>query len=474
MIDGDLVTLSMFELCLAKEGYETSTASTGTDGLNRYVETSPDLVILDILLSDIDGLTVLEELLEENENAKVIMMAVQPDMETTVKAMKMGAFDYISKPVDMSELFMTIRKALSTIEMDLKMGGLPVQPSQEHKAGDIVGSGREMREIFKLVGVVSQSRTTVLIEGESGTGKELIAKVIHNYTSPNEPFIAVNCSAIVETLLESELFGHEKGSFTSAFNRQLGKFELARYGTLFLDEISEMSINLQAKLLRVLQEMEFERVGGKDRIQVHSRVITATNKDLRKLVQEGKFRADLFYRLNIVSIRIPPLSERQDDIPRLVNHLLVKINKDIHRQIVGVSEDVLGAFRQYNWPGNVRELENLLVRASVMAKARILEKSDFPELFKESEIVTLENEPWSEECDHFGSLMTLDDVEEKYIRKVLKREKGKNKGELCDILGISRPTFERKLEKYGISFEREGFDRGLSDEDSKVEEKIRQ
>jgi len=219
--------------------------------------------------------------------------------------------------------------------------------------------------------------------------------------------------------------------------------------------------------------MEFERVGGKDKIQVHSRVIAATNKDLRKLVLEGKFRADLFYRLNIVSIRIPPLRERQDDIPRLVNHLLVKINKDIHRQIVGVSEDVLGAFRQYNWPGNVRELENLWVRASVMAKGRILEKSDFTELFKESESIALENEPWSEECDHLGSLLTLDDVEEKYIRKVLKREKGRNKGELCDILGISRPTFERKLEKYGISFEREGFDRGLSDDESKVEEKIR-
>jgi two-component system response regulator AtoC len=463
IIDGDISSRETVKLGLKKEGYEVHTASTGTDGLNRFVEKSPDLVIMDVFLSDVNGFTVLEELLEEKETAKIIVMTAHPDMETTIRAMKMGAFDYIHKSAGMDEILKIIRKALNTLEVDRKLEVAPREASSEFKIGIIIGTGTEMREIFKMVGVVSQSRTTVLIEGESGTGKELIAKVIHSHTSPNEPFIAVNCSAIVETLLESELFGHEKGSFTSAFSRQLGKFELARYGTVFLDEISEMSINLQAKLLRVLQEMEFERVGGKDKVQVHARVITATNKDLRALVQEGNFRPDLFYRLNIVSIEMPPLRERQEDIPLLVNHLLAKINRDLHRRIVGVSEEVMEAFCRYSWPGNVRELENLLVRAGVMAKSRILEKDDFPELFKKSEIILVKSGVPFEDSDYSGRLLTLDEVEEKYIRKILRMEKGKNKGELCDILGISRPTLERKLEKYGIVFERDGLDKGFSD-----------
>jgi two-component system response regulator AtoC len=470
IIDRNLSTLETVKLGLKKEGYEVFTASTGTGGLNSFVEKSPDLVILDVFLPDVDGFTILEELLEENENAKIIVMTDRPDMETTIRVMKMGAFDYIHKSADLNEIFGSIRKALETLEIDHKLGAAPREASSEFKVGNIIGTGREMREIFKMVGVVSQSRATVLIKGESGTGKELIAKVIHNHTSPNEPFIAVNCSAIVETLLESELFGHEKGSFTSAFSRQLGKFELARYGTVFLDEISEMSINLQAKLLRVLQEMEFERVGGKDKVQVHARVITATNKDLRTLVREGKFREDLFYRLNIVSIEMPPLRDRQEDIQSLVNHLLAKINGDLHRRIVGVSDGVLKAFCRHNWPGNVRELENMLVRAAVMARSRILEENDFPELFKKSQLSVAKSESLPEDRDESGRPLTLDEVEEKYIRKVLRMEKGKNKGELCDILGISRPTFERKLEKYGIAFEREGFDRSFSDDEFEAEE----
>jgi two-component system response regulator AtoC len=301
-----------------------------------------------------------------------------------------------------------------------------------------------MREIFKTVGIVSQSRTTVLIQGESGTGKELIAKVIHHNTSPNEPFIAVNCSAIVETLLESELFGHEKGSFTGAIARKLGKFELARYGTVFLDEISEMSINL-----------EFERVGGKDKVKVNARIMAATNKDLKTLVKEGKFRDDLYYRLNIVAINIPPLRMRHQDIPHLIDYLLAKINLDLHKKIIGVSDETMDIFMKYNWPGNVRELENLLVRACVVAKGQVLGRNDFPELVVEEASKIPADE--MEEIFKFnepGRLLTLDEVEERYIRKVI-RETDKNKGEVCEILGISRPTFERKLEKYNITFERE-------------------
>ena len=453
VIDDDSSISETLDLYLTEEGYTVFTALTGTEGLNSYVKNSPDLVILDIRLPDIDGFTVLEDLREEDENVKVIMITAHHDMESTIKAMKGGAFDYIHKPVNIEELDMAITKALKTQEMERKISGLLHEPSRSFKVGDIIGSTKEMKEIFKTVGVVSQSKTTVLIHGESGTGKELIAKVIHSNTSPDEPYIAINCSAIVETLLESELFGHEKGSFTGAISRKLGKFELARYGTVFLDEISEMSLNLQAKLLRVLQEMEFERVGGKDRVKVNARIIAATNKDLKTMVTEGKFRDDLFYRLNIVAIRLPSLRERREDIPLLVDYLLAKINRELHKRVLGVSNEMMEIFMKYRWPGNVRELENLLTRAVVVAKGQVLVRSDFPELTEEPSTAP-EAKP-GDVLGEAGALLTLDAVEERYIRKVLKENSGKNKGEICEILGISRPTFERKLEKYGLTFERE-------------------
>jgi two-component system response regulator AtoC len=368
--------------------------------------------------------------------------------------MKSGAFDYISKPLNMDELRTAVRKALRASQMEKKVDGLLLKPPLRFKAGDIIGRGKEMSDIFKTIGVVYQSKTTVLIQGESGTGKELIAKVIHRNTSPNEPYVAVNCSAIVETLLESELFGHEKGSFTGAVSRKLGKFELARYGTVFLDEISEMSLNLQAKLLRVLQEMEFERVGGKDRVKVNARIIAATNRNLKSLVEEGKFRDDLYYRLYVVSINIPPLRERKEDIAPLVDYLLAKINLDLNKQILGVSDDVMEVFLKYSWPGNIRELENLLVSAIVIAKGQILVREDFFEFvegIQKNKTEASSNDTVTES----GRPPTLDEVEETYIRKVIKTSNNKTKGEICEILGISRPTFERKLEKYGIPFEQE-------------------
>ncbi|KAF0154886.1 MAG: two-component system response regulator [Syntrophaceae bacterium] len=456
VIDDDASIVETLDLYLTEEGYTVRTALTGTDGLNKYVQEPSDVVILDIRLPDVDGFDVLEDLKEESENVKVIMITAFHDMETTINAMKGGAFDYIHKPVNVDELDLAIKKAIKSLEMEKKIDGLLMEPSRNFRVGDIIGTGNEMREIFKTIGIVSKSHTTVLIQGDSGTGKELIAKVIHNNTSPEEPFIAVNCSAIVETLLESELFGHEKGSFTGAIARKLGKFELARFGTVFLDEISEMSVNLQAKLLRVLQEMEFERVGGKDRVKVLARIMAATNKDLKTMVKEGKFRDDLYYRLNIVAINLPPLRTRRQDIPPLIDYLLSKINLDLHKKIVGVSGEVMEKFMTYAWPGNIRELENLLVRACVVAKGQVLGVGDFPELGKDDPSIIA---PKDQTADVFtpeepGKFLTLDQVEERYIRKIIK-ETDKNKGEICETLGISRPTFERKLEKYGISFEKE-------------------
>jgi len=456
VIDDDASIVETLDLYLTEEGYSVRTALTGTDGLNKYVQEPSDVVILDIRLPDVDGFSVLEDLKEENENAKVIMITAFHDMETTINAMKGGAFDYIHKPVNVDELDLAIKKALKSLEMEKKIDGLLMEPSRNFRVGDIIGTGNEMREIFKTIGIVSKSRTTVLIQGESGTGKELIAKVIHNNTSPDEPFIAVNCSAIVETLLESELFGHEKGSFTGAVARKLGKFELARFGTVFLDEISEMSVNLQAKLLRVLQEMEFERVGGKDRVKVNARIMAATNKDLKLMVKEGKFRDDLYYRLNIVAINLPPLRTRRQDIPPLIDYLLSKINLDLHKKVVGVSGEMMEKFMTYDWPGNIRELENLLVRACVVAKGQVLGVGDFPELGRDYPSIGARKDETADVFmpDEPGKFLTLDQVEERYIRKIIK-ETDKNKGEICETLGISRPTFERKLEKYGITFEKE-------------------
>ncbi|HHO75671.1 MAG TPA: sigma-54-dependent Fis family transcriptional regulator [Deltaproteobacteria bacterium] len=454
VIDDDKSIRETLELYLTEEGYAVRTAPTGTDGLNEFTSWSPDVVILDIRLPDVDGFRILEELREEDENAKVIMITAHHDMESTIRAMKEGAFDYIHKPVDVNELDIAIEKALHAQDMEKKIKGLLVDSSKNFKVGDIIGDGPRMREIFKTIGVVSQSKTPVLIQGESGTGKELIARVIHNNTTANEPYIAVNCSAIVETLLESELFGHEKGSFTGAVTRKPGKFELARQGTVFLDEISEMSLNLQAKLLRVLQEREFERVGGKDRIKVNARIIAATNKDLMAMIRDRQFRDDLYYRLNIVNIFIPPLRERKEDLKPLIDYLITKINLELHKNIAGVSDEMFNVFTRYTWPGNIRELENLLVRAAVVTKGQVLTRDDFPDLH-DTPVHSGQQNPDNEPLrDNSGRILTIEEVEERHIRQTIK-ETRMNKGEICTVLGISRPTFERKLEKFNIVFERE-------------------
>lgn len=451
IIDGDSSACRHLEQHLTQEGYTVFTAPTGADGLNRFVTLAPDLVVLAVHLPDISGFTILEDLREENDDVKVIMTTDRHDMESAIRAMKEGAFDYLCKPLLFPEFEQTLQKAINSHHMAPSPGGfLAAGPAEPFKVGNIIGTGREMQEIFKTIGMVSQNQTTVLVQGESGTGKELVARIIHHNTSAHEPYIAVNCSAVVDNLLESELFGHEKGAFTGAVNKKLGKFELARRGTVFLDEISEMSVNLQAKLLRVLQEKEFERVGGQERISVKARIIAATNHDLSKMIHEGRFREDLFYRLNVVSIFIPPLRERRDDIAPLIEYLMAKINRDLRKKVTGITSEVMTMFMRYDWPGNIRELENLLVRAIVLGKGHVLGKADFPDLWPGQP----EPREGKESVATEESLLTLDHMEEAHIRKVLDGHPEKNKGEICEILGISRPTLERKLEKYGISFDR--------------------
>ncbi|MFL5375933.1 MAG: sigma-54 interaction domain-containing protein, partial [Myxococcales bacterium] len=320
-----------------------------------------------------------------------------------------------------------------------------VESQRPFRMDDLVGTSPAMQQLFKDVGRVAASRATVLIQGESGTGKELIARVIHSYSAAARPFIAINCSAIVDTLLESELFGHEKGAFTGAVATKVGKFELADDGSLFLDEIGELSQNLQAKLLRVLQEREFERVGGVKRIPVRARILAATNRDLAAEVSGGRFREDLYQRLKVVTLSIPPLRERREDVPLLVEHLLVKINQRLHKNLRRVPRETLEKLMAREWPGNVRELENLLTRAAVLSQGDLLLEeylvANGQGPVKPAKMVSATAAP--------ERVPTLDELEKAHIERVFSMTKG-HKGRACQILGISRPTLERKLRKYGL------------------------
>jgi DNA-binding NtrC family response regulator len=362
-------------------------------------------------------------------------MTGQDDMPTTVLAMQQGAYDYLTKPIDLERLKKILARLIETQELSEQLDLVRENEAEEYKLENIlVGRSQQMREIYKTIGSVTMSRVTVLIEGESGTGKELIARAIH-FNSPwkDEPFIAVNCTALVETLLESELFGHVKGSFTGAIGDKRGKFELAREGTIFLDEIGEIAPALQVKLLRVLQEREFERVGGEKTIPMNARIIAATNRNLIEEVAEGRFREDLYYRLNVVSIKVPPLRERKEDIPLLVNKLLRRINEELHTKVSKVSKHAMELILEHDWSGNVRELENVLTRAVVLSKSDLIEESVLPSASNrvEAEI----KYDWNR---------SLADVEREHIRHVLEAVRG-NRTEAARVLGISKPTLYAKI-----------------------------
>ncbi|MEW6701922.1 MAG: sigma-54 dependent transcriptional regulator, partial [Bacteroidota bacterium] len=371
--DDDSIRQTLTHL-LMRLNYKVLSASNGKTGIEIAKQEQPDLIISDIRMPRLSGLEVLEEVKNLDPRIRVILITAHDDMATTIQAMQKGAYDFIEKPIEIERLKVSIKRALENKKLSEKIETIVSDNVTSYQIENtIIGKSRTMRDVYKKIGQVSANRVTVLIQGESGTGKELVAKSIHySGITKEHPFVAVNCTAITESLLESELFGHEKGAFTGSVKDKKGKFELAGEGTIFLDEISEMSPNLQVKLLRVLQEREFERVGGEIVFPMKARIITATNKDLTQLVQQGKFREDLYFRLKVVSIELPPLRERKEDIPLLVTHFLNKINVDLHKKVNKVPEEVMEYLKSYDWVGNVRELENTLMQAVVLTNGDVL------------------------------------------------------------------------------------------------------
>jgi two-component system response regulator AtoC len=450
IIDDERSLLESLEMFLVEKGYTVQSALDAAEGLRKCGVFDPQVIILDIRLPDMNGLDVLQELIRQGRRHIIIITAFH-DMDITIKAMKLGAFDYIPKPIDVEELDRVVDKALKSINSSLKAEMVLIDPLATFVEGTIIGISTEMKEIFKTIGVLSENRVTVLIEGETGTGKELIARAIHNNSPFKEhPYRAINCSTIVGTLLESELFGHEKGSFTGASASKKGKFELAGHGTIFLDEIGEVPYELQAKLLRFLQEKEFERLGGEKRIKSNARVIAATNRNLWEMIPKGTFREDLYYRLNVASIKVPPLRDRKQDIPLLVDHIIRKINAELGKGIRKVEGATLERMMVYDWPGNVRELQNVLTHGVINAQGEIiLEELIAPLLGKKPASLTIPENPLMDKGRN------LKELEKDYIVDILNQTHW-HLGRTCEQLGISRPTLRHKMKMYGLSLDRKG------------------
>jgi two-component system NtrC family response regulator len=404
IVDDERNYLLVLEALLSDEGYQVITADNAQNGLEVLLENDLDAVITDMKMPGIDGMEFLDRIHLQHSDVPVIMMTAYGSVEKAVEAMRKGAFDYILKPFKNEELKVTVRKAIDHYHLLCQNRQFARELQHRYHFGNIIGKSVQMERIFQLIEKVAPTKATVLVTGESGTGKELIARAIH-YNSPrkDQPFISVNCGALPETLLESELFGHEKGAFSGAVSQRKGRFELAHEGTLFLDEISEMSPPLQVKLLRILQEMEFERVGGTQTLKVDVRVVAASNRNLKDEVAHARFRADLFYRLNVVHVFITPLRERTDDIPLLANHFLTKNAEANNQDLVAISAAAMKCLLDYPWPGNVRELENVIERAIILSDRREIQPSDLPQEVRDpksaaqSEEIRLAASGWSNE-----------------------------------------------------------------------------
>jgi two-component system response regulator AtoC len=448
-VDDDARTLDSLELILQR-AYEVITVTNGEQALDTLLKKNVDLVFLDIHMpGGIGGLEVLKRIKDSGENVQVVMVTATNTAKTAVEAMKLGAFDYITKPFDPEEILVVAQKALENqrLQKEVVYFRSQVQPILFET---LIGNTKAMKEVCRLISKVAPTDATVLIQGESGTGKELVARAIHFASRRSaKPLLALNCAGIPENLLETELFGHERGAFTGAERQKPGKFELANEGTLFLDEVSSLRLDMQGKILRVLQEREIERVGGTKTIKVNVRIVSATNVDLKKAIQEGKFRDDLFYRLNVIPMNIPPLRERKEDIPLLAQYFLQGNNKKFNKQIKGISEKAMGYLMNYPWPGNIRELENMVERLSVLVDKDVIGAEDLP------------FDIYIQQAHHLEAMMAesiilkdaVENFERQFITAVLEKTRW-NQTEAAKVMGIHRNTLLMKKGQLGIGEKR--------------------
>lgn len=443
IVDDDVASCRTLQLHFRSVGHDVNIAHSVDEALISVNAVVPDLIILDIRMPGKDGFEGLSEFKALCPDVPVIMITAFHDMESTIQAMKRGADDYIHKPIDIHELDEAVAKVLMRRHSEENDMSLSDKENNGCEANTMVGRSRAMKEVFKTIGMVAAKPVTILLSGESGTGKELVSRAIHNAGFQSSgPFVAVNCAALVETLLESELFGHEKGAFTGAVSRQNGKFAIANNGTIFLDEIGELPLTVQAKLLRVLQEKEYVPVGGNQTLKTNARVIAATNVDLAEQVKKGFFREDLFYRLQVVSINLPPLRERKEDILDLVQAILFSINKDMRKKVDRLSMDVMNGFLSYEWPGNVRELQNVLMKAVTMCTNNLITADLIPDqLMNNYSLQHIEEKSLNE--------MSLEEMEKTHVARVLEAT-GWHRGKACDVLGVSRPRLRRIIKQYKL------------------------
>ncbi len=451
VVDDDPAVRDVLQEALMQEEYSVSTAEDGAAAIQAVKDSVVHIVITDFQLPDIDGLEIIDRLAKLDAKIIPIMMTGFGTIETAVRAMKSGAFDFMTKPFDLEAVAVVVRRAAEFLRLRQENHLLRKAVRDQYRLEQMVGSSEPIRQVMEFVQKVADSDSTVMIQGESGTGKELVARMLHfNSLRKDRPLVPVNCGAIPENPLESELFGHEKGSFTGATHARMGRFELANGGTIFLDEIGEMSLPLQVKLLRVLQEREFERVGGNRTIHVDVRIVAATNQDLETLIEEKRFRKDLFYRLNVIPIVIPPLRERRSDIPLLIDHFLTRFNQTKHTQVSGLAPDVLQLLTEYDWPGNIRELENMIERLVVLKKHGVLCIGDFPEkICKRSSDPELREQFIRFSEDGINLSREVEQYEKHLIMEALRKANGVT-SRAAQLLHLNRTTLVEKLKRKGV------------------------
>jgi len=450
VVDDEEEIRNHFSDFLRNEGFEVETADDGEMGIQKIDLDFFDVVLIDLNMPKVDGMAVLKHLVQHDPDSIGIILTGYASIRNAVEAMKAGAFDYLAKPIKMDEVLLVIKRAMELRNLRRENFALKRQLKRKYKFHNFIGDSPLMDKVFRVIEKVADTDSTVLILGESGTGKELVARAIHYHHSSrrDKPLIPVNCGAIPEELLESELFGHEKGAFTNAIRTRIGRFEMANGGTIFLDEVAEMSPHLQVKLLRVLQEHEFERLGGTRTIKCDVRILAATNKNLEKTVEEGRFREDLYYRLKVIPIALPPLRDRKTDIPLLVHHFLTQMTRTKKKTVKGISKDVVGALELYDWPGNVRELENIIERMVILSESDYVGVEDLPEKIAKKSgsgqmIQTVVPD------DGFSLSHAVNEFERQLIINALEKT-GWIKNRAAKLLNMNRTTLVEKIKKQGI------------------------